>query len=507
MRKVFLGISASVRKTFRDIFSARSNTTGSLGTASDGSQWEAVSKTIEIQDGKAVANYIPQPSDDGSEYPIAVVNMPTQNNIITLEDTDIGSGVALWVQTSADWWMVSVDSAYNTIPGSTNYTSAPATFTGQTSYSVATTYSSLAGSFSSSSQYSAGPVTYGSLPAEYSSGISNYTSGPTVYTSSPNVYSSGPSFSSATPFFSVIPYFSAQVFSRTTGYTRGTTTFNQINAYSGTWSYTIASTWNRWAPYTAGNSWTRRYFRIGTSSTYERGYTRAFSVANFWNKNDTYFSQINAYTTASSQFNAFVYTRGPTTYTSAPRTYTSGARNYTSGARNYTSQLFYTRTGGNFSSSIVFSSTIPYSSNTPYSSAIQFSSAISYFADIAFSTLISYSSGTGYTSNISYTSITEPDSFAYSAILRISQSISDTVSEISSLVVSTTQTIKSILVQTSGNQITAKAFSDITPITQIGNDLIYDATGVIINTRYGISISTAEYSNDEIGSSVKIERG
>jgi S-adenosylmethionine:tRNA-ribosyltransferase-isomerase (queuine synthetase) len=80
------------------------------------------------------------------------------------------------------------------------------------------------------------------------------------------------------------------------------------------------------------------------------------------------------------------------------------------------------------------------------------------------------------------------------------------VSEISSAIVSTAQTIKSIIVQTSGNQITAKAFSDITPITQIGDDLIYNATGVIINTRYGISISKAEYTNSEIGSSVKIER-
>ena len=107
MRKAFVGrFSAAVRKIFVDIFSSRANTSGSLGTASDGSQWEAVSKVIEVQDGKAVDNYVPQPTDDGSEYPIAVINLPTQNNIITLEDTDIGSGVALWVQTSADWWMV-----------------------------------------------------------------------------------------------------------------------------------------------------------------------------------------------------------------------------------------------------------------------------------------------------------------------------------------------------------------------------------------------------------------
>ena len=506
MRKVFLGITSSIRKTFVDIFSARANTTGSLGTASDGSQWEAVSKTIEVQGGKAVANYIPQPADSGSEYPIAVVNMPTQNNIITLEDTDIGSGVALWVQTSADWWMVSVDSAYNVIPGGTNYTSAPATFTGQASYSVGITYTSSAGAFSSSNEYSSGPVVYSSLPVEYSSGISNYTAGDTTFTSSMDTFSSGPAFSSATPFSSNVPFSSSQVFSVATAYSPGTVYYSVINAYWADITYFRSDTWNRWAPYTAGG-WTRRYYRIGTSSTYERGYTRGFSVSNFWNLAQNYWSQVNAYSTASNTYAQSVWTQGPTNWTAAPTTYTAGAAVYTAGAPNYTSQLFYTSAGGTFSSSLAFSSSIPYSSNTPYSSAIAFSSATNYFADLSFSTLTTYSSGTGYTSNISYTSNTEPDSFAYAAILRISQSVSDVVSEISSLVVSTTQTIKSILVQTSGNQITAKAFSEITPITQIGNDLIYDATGVIINTRYGISISKAEYSNDEIGSSVKIERG
>jgi predicted regulator of Ras-like GTPase activity (Roadblock/LC7/MglB family) len=117
-----------------------------------------------------------------------------------------------------------------------------------------------------------------------------------------------------------------------------------------------------------------------------------------------------------------------------------------------------------------------------------------------------FSSGAVYTSATTYSSSVSPDSFSYSAILKISQSVSDAVSEISSAIVSTAQTIKSIIVQTSGNQITAKAFSDIVPMTQIGDDLIYNATGAIINTKYGISISKAEYENDEIASLVKIER-
>ena len=539
MRKVFLGITASVRKTFTDIFSARANTTGSLGTASDGSQWEAVSKVIEVQGGKAVANYVPQPADDGSEYPIAVVNMPTQNNIITLEDTDIGSGVALWVQTSADWWMVSVDSAYNTIPGATNYTSAPATFTGQSSYTATSAYTSDVIGYTSAMQYTLGPTTYSSLPLEYSSSADTFTSGPTNYTSSLESFSATPTFTSSTP------YTSGQTFTSSQAFTADTPSFasaNYTSAVSGTYQNfvtTVASTWNRWSPYTsgsvwssaAGNSWTSasgnsftvRYTKSGVlgGCCWFRGYTRSpstwfrnvvytagtvYSRQDFWNLNQTWTAA------ASGTFQNFVTTAspytlaGPTTWTSAPETFTSGTPTYTAGLDNYTSAQFYTSSAGGFTSAIEFFSTTPYSSSTPYSSGTEFTSGQNYFADMLYTSSISYTQGSNYTSAVVYSSTTDPETFSYSAILKISRSVSDVVSEISSLIVSTTQTIKSILVQTSGNQITAKAFSDVAPITQMGSDLIYDATGVIINTRYGIAISKAEYTNDEIGSSVKIER-
>jgi hypothetical protein len=526
MRKAFVGrFSAAVRKIFVDIFSSRSNTTGSLGIASDGSQWEAVSKVIEVQGGKAVANYIPQPSDDGSEYPIAVINLPTQNNIITLEDTDVGSGVALWVQTSADWWMVSVDSAYNTIPASTNYTSAPATFSGQASYSVETTYTSSAEGFTAGQEYSSGVPTYSSLPVEYSSGIPSYSSGATTYTSSTDNFSSTPNFTSSTPFTSLQPFSSAQVFSVNTAYSTAPVWWSNIDAYTTTDSYTLANSYNRWSPYTrSGSTWnsvinyTRRYTRRAsplayTGSTWTSSQTwfsalgNVWSRQDFWNLAQSWWRNVDTWFAATSTFQGTVWTQGPTTWTAAPTTYTAGTTTYTAGAPNYFSEAFYTSQGGMFSSTIAFTSTTPFSSATPYSSATAFSSSTNYFADLVFSTATSFTAGVSYTSSTSYTSASVPESFAYSAILRISQSVSDTVSEISSLVVSTAQTIKSIIVQTSGNQITAKAFSDITPITQIGDDLIYDATGVIINTRYGISISKAEYSNDEIGSSVKIERG
>jgi hypothetical protein len=512
MRKAFVGrFSAAVRKIFQDIFSDRSDTAGSLGTATDGSQWEAVSKTIEVQDGKAVADYIPQPSDDGSEYPIAVVNMPTQNNIITLEDTDVGSGVALWVQTSADWWMVSVDSAYNFIPGGTNYTSAPATFTGQAAYSVSSQYTSAGGEFSSAFVYSLGAATYSSLPIEYSSGTTSYTTGPTNYTSALPSFSGGPVFSSSVPFSSSQNFSSSQAF------------FSAIPSFSGV-AYSVATTnyfenvawsasttWNRWAPYTSagGNTWFRAYVRVPGSNTYFRSYTRSainYSVTNFYNATTVWTRAVTGQTWGQTWFAQPFTQTGPTNYSSAPRVYSSANPVYSTGAPNYTSQLFYTSAAGNFTSALVFSSTTPYSSATPYSSSTTFSSATSYFAGINYSASDAYSQGATYTSASVYSSATGEDTFAYSAILRISNSVSDVVSDISSLIVSTSQTIKSILVQTSENQITAKAFAEVIPVTQVGDDLIYTATGAIINTRYGISISKAEYQNDKIAGSVKIER-
>jgi histone arginine demethylase JMJD6 len=523
MRKVFLGIAASVRKTFTDIFSARANTIGSLGTASDGSQWQAISKIITVLSGKAVANYVPQPADAGSEYPIAVINMPTQNNIITLEDTDIGSGVALWVQTSADWWMVSVDSAYNTIPAATNYTSAPATFSGMASYTMDTTYTSSEAGFTAADTYSAGVATYSILPSEYSSGITSYTAGVDTYTSSVDTYSSTPTFSSSTPFTSLQPFSSVQVFSSATPFSSAQNYFSQNNAYTSFANFTSGTVWSRFTSYNRAASslygtYTRRYTRRNTPLAFTAsGWSAAFfsALGNTWTSaasytsGRVYTSVVNGLIASQSWTSAAAtFTAGTTTYTADPTTYTAGITAYTAGLDTYTSDTFYTvAPGGTFSSATAFTSTTPFSSATPYSSATTFSSATNYFADIVFSTLITYTAGTSYTSAVAYTSNVIPESFAYSAILRISQSVSDTVSEISSSIVSTAQTIKSIIVQTSGNQITAKAFSDVTPITQIGDDLIYNATGVIINTRYGISISKAEYTNSEIGSSVKIERG
>ena len=48
IKDVFLGAVSSIRKRLYDNFAGRSNTTGSLGTATDGSKWDAVSGVIQV---------------------------------------------------------------------------------------------------------------------------------------------------------------------------------------------------------------------------------------------------------------------------------------------------------------------------------------------------------------------------------------------------------------------------------------------------------------------------
>ena len=45
--------------------------------------------------------------------------------------------------------------------------------------------------------------------------------------------------------------------------------------------------------------------------------------------------------------------------------------------------------------------------------------------------------------------------------------------------------------------ITAKAYSDTAMVTQIGPDLIYNATGVNIIANYGIVVSPSSYNEDK----------
>jgi hypothetical protein len=321
----FSQVASSVRKRFIDTFSTRSNTTGSLGTATDGSRWDAVNGTIQVTTGAATATTTPTAGSAGTAYPMATVSMPTTNNTISLKDTNEGSAVALWVQSSSDWWMVSVDGTQTT---NTNYASAQ-------SYNYAT--------------------------------AQNIT------------YSSNTSWYAATNYF----------------------TSSSSNSYSAPGGYTV-----------------------------NYGYAGPFSFRTIY----------------SSQ-------AGGTTWSSSTNYYAS---------TSYYSALVYGIT---------------------YGSYYQYTSAGSFYT---------YAAGT---------------TTAYSEYLRIRQSVASTVSIIASALVSTTQSIKSLIVSTSGNQITARAFSDNNFVTQIGSNLVHTATGATVNTKYGIAVSPSAYNQSAIiGTSVDVSR-
>lgn len=112
---------SNLRKRFYDNFASRSNTSGNLGTATDGSRWTPINGIIQVISGKAKASSIPSSNANGSSYPMATIDMPTTNNIIEITSMEQGAAAALWVQSSTDWWLIDIDSTFNTIPGNSNY--------------------------------------------------------------------------------------------------------------------------------------------------------------------------------------------------------------------------------------------------------------------------------------------------------------------------------------------------------------------------------------------------
>lgn len=321
----FSQVAASVRKRFYDNFAGRSNTTGSLGTATDGSYWDAVNGTIQVTSSAATATTTPSSGSAGTAYPMSTITLPVQNNVISLADTNEGSSVALWVQSSSDWWMVNVEGTQVT---NTNYASAQ-------------NYNYVYGQ----------NVTYGLSTNYY--GVTNY-------------------------------YAASGYYSQSSG-----TTYNVSYGYAGPFSYR-------------------------------------------------------------------------TIYSSSP-----GGTNYYVGTNYYGVTNYYTSTG--------------------YSQTLG-----AYYQYTAAGTYYTYAAGTTTT---------------YNEFLKIRQSVASTVSVITSALISTTQSIKSLKVFTSGNQITARAFSDTNFVTQIGSDLVHTATGATVNTKYGIAVSPSAYNQSAIiGTSIDVSR-
>ena len=96
-------IASSVRNVFVDNFN-RSDDGTSLGKATDGSRWNALSGVFTIFGNKAKA------TSAASTYPIASISMPDspldQDVVITLKGTTPGTGAALWISDNNNWWAV-----------------------------------------------------------------------------------------------------------------------------------------------------------------------------------------------------------------------------------------------------------------------------------------------------------------------------------------------------------------------------------------------------------------
>lgn len=98
------GLLARIKKLITDNFT-RAN--GSLGTSTTGDVWSTLKGTWSISSNNATS------SDSASTYPLAVVDVQSQDMIVSADITNGGVGVAFWVTDANSWWASSVE--YNLI--------------------------------------------------------------------------------------------------------------------------------------------------------------------------------------------------------------------------------------------------------------------------------------------------------------------------------------------------------------------------------------------------------
>jgi hypothetical protein len=115
MRKIIGAVASSIRDKFVDTFD-RADSTGGLGTASDGSLWNVVRGNLGITSNKATMGT----GDTANAYPASSVKMPKTDVTISMTDTGIGGGSLLWVTDSNNWWATDV---YQYSYSVNNYTS------------------------------------------------------------------------------------------------------------------------------------------------------------------------------------------------------------------------------------------------------------------------------------------------------------------------------------------------------------------------------------------------
>lgn len=89
-----------------------------------------------------------------------------------------------------------------------------------------------------------------------------------------------------------------------------------------------------------------------------------------------------------------------------------------------------------------------------------------------------------------YTTSVAGTTYYYPTYLRILQSVANVVSTINSTYLGDNiNTVIGLKTTTSGTTITTKAYSNNTLTTQVGSDLVYNATGAAVTAEYGIVIT------------------
>jgi hypothetical protein len=364
MPQFFLGgLFTSVRESVVDTFSR--NNTPSLDRATDGSLWQTIRSGLGIENNRAHAI-------NQEQYPISAVDMPSSNVSISLTGVTQGAGAAIWVQSSDDWYVATIDQTPRNVPESNATVSA---------------------------NYSYGAAFNSSTGTEFA------------------------------PFYSAT--FNSAAWNTTYGYNRSITYTNGFKNATGNYSYTA---WNTFFfRYSYAVSY--RYFYFGKVS----GSAWGFYNVSGWARSG------NSFTANASYTYKVAYSTKVTTDTEW----------------SYTVYVPPSFAGNTFAGNYGYLVTIP---------------------------------GYQYTAFAPYTyTVTVPAQVVYDQKVSIRQSIAGNIQLLQSWLVSSSQVIRSLLVRTNGEQITVKPYSDTNLVSQIGEDLVYTATGAEITPKFGITISPSSY--------------
>jgi hypothetical protein len=79
------------------------------------------------------------------------------------------------------------------------------------------------------------------------------------------------------------------------------------------------------------------------------------------------------------------------------------------------------------------------------------------------------------------------------------------VTQIASTQVGDNATINGLKALISGNQITARAYSDANMTSQVGGSLVYTATGATVTTEYGLLLTPSAYNQGNAVDNIVVE--